>query len=168
MAKFTTVNSPNPLVSAVVQLQRFPGKGGWTYVALPQIKNVSTSAFNWMEVTGTIDDYQLVAAKLMPMGNGVLFIPVKSEIRKAIKKEVGDSVKLVLFANDSSVVSTADLEACIADVPEAYHHFKSLKLSDRKQLLQWMAQPTTDEQKVNRINKVIDHLLRKMMPEIGT
>jgi uncharacterized protein YdeI (YjbR/CyaY-like superfamily) len=99
------------------------------------------------------------------MGNGNLFLPVKAEIRKAIKKEVGDSVKVVLYASDSSMISNSEIEDCIADVPDAMAFFKTLNQNQRKLLLAWMAAPTIDEQKVNRINRAISFLSRKIYPD---
>ncbi len=154
-----------PIVNSTIQLQKFQGKGGWTYVSLPELKSQKGQSFGWMEVNGSIDSYEISNYKLMPLGNGNLFLPIKTEIRKAIKKEVGDSVKVILFATDSSSVSISEIEDCIADVPDALAFFNTLKSNQRKQLLDWMAAPTVDEQKVNRINKVITFLSRNIYPD---
>ena len=84
-----------PLVNATYLLQKFPGKGGWTYAAIPEIIQDKTKPFGWVTVRGSIDDYELKQYKLMPMGEGRLFLPVKAAVRKAIKKEAGDYVKII-------------------------------------------------------------------------
>ena len=53
--------------------------------------------FGWVKVKGTIDGVPFNKYHLMPMGNGKLFLPVKSEIRKKIKKVAGDSVHVILY-----------------------------------------------------------------------
>ena len=87
-----------PIVNKRVKLEKFEGKGGWTYARLPEVKP-GKSWFNWVKVKGCIDDYEIKAYNLMPIGNGQLFLPVKKEIRKKIKKEAGDEVSV--FTNPS-------------------------------------------------------------------
>ena len=53
--------------------------------------------FGWVKVRGFIDEFELKQYKLMPMGAGKLFLPVNAAIRKKIKKQAGDTVKIVLY-----------------------------------------------------------------------
>lgn len=82
------MNRDKPLVSKVVLLEKFPGKGGWTYCRLPEIKPNRKNHFGWLRVKGTIDHFELLGYHLMPMGNGELFLPVRAEIRRQIRKKV--------------------------------------------------------------------------------
>jgi hypothetical protein len=66
-------------------LEKIPGKGGWTYVVINEIAPDKRAKFGWVKVRGSIDDYELNQYKLMPMGNGKLFLPVRAEIRKKQK-----------------------------------------------------------------------------------
>jgi hypothetical protein len=75
-----------PLVDKLFKLERFPGKGGWTYARIPQILPSTDQPFGWVKVRGSIDGYEIDKYHLMPMGNGKLFLPVKADIRKKIKK----------------------------------------------------------------------------------
>ncbi|MFT5385881.1 MAG: hypothetical protein ACI81W_003292, partial [Saprospiraceae bacterium] len=59
-----------PLVNKKYLLQRFPGKGGWTFAEIPEILQNKKAPFGWVCVKGFIDDYELKQYKLMPMGNG--------------------------------------------------------------------------------------------------
>jgi hypothetical protein len=79
------------------ELQRFPGKGGWTYILLPEIQKNKDAAFGVVRVRGTIDGYEIHNQTLMPHGNGVLLMAVRAEIRKAINKEEGDTVHVLLY-----------------------------------------------------------------------
>ncbi|MDX5419677.1 MAG: DUF1905 domain-containing protein, partial [Hymenobacteraceae bacterium] len=73
---------PQLLTNKSYQLQKLPGKGGWTYAALPEILPDKHTHFGWVRVNGTIDGFELKSYNLMPMGNGQLFLPVRAEIRK--------------------------------------------------------------------------------------
>ena len=61
-----------PLVDKDYLLQKYPGKGGWTFAAIPEIAQDKHAWFGWMKVRGTIDDYAIENYHLMPMGNGSL------------------------------------------------------------------------------------------------
>ena len=80
-----------------VLLQKFPGKGGWTFAALDALIEKSNRHFGMLKVKGTIDDFKFEQYNLMPMGDGRLFLPVKKAIRQTIRKEAGDWVDVELF-----------------------------------------------------------------------
>jgi len=79
-----------PLLNKKNILERFSGKGDWTYARIPKILAEKNTTFVTIKIRGFIDSYQIRKYHLMPMGNGVLMLPVKAEIRKKIKKEEGD------------------------------------------------------------------------------
>jgi len=76
------------------KLQKSTSKGGWTYLVWPE----STKFFETrglVKVQGTIDG-QPFRSSFMARGDGTHMLPVKAETRRAIGKDVGDSVKVVL------------------------------------------------------------------------
>jgi hypothetical protein len=75
-------------------LERFSGKGGWTYIKLSGQLSTSGKAFGMMKISGPIDDYTFEGKHLLPMGNGYVFMPVAKPIRKVIGKEEGDEVEI--------------------------------------------------------------------------
>jgi hypothetical protein len=81
-----------PLVDKKYRLEKFAGKGGWTYAKIPELLPDKNNPFGWVRVRGSIDAVELTGYHLMPMGNGHLFLPVKAAIRKQIKKQEGDWV----------------------------------------------------------------------------
>ena len=81
-----------PPVDKLSLLEKFPGKGGWTFTRIPEIPQDKKAHFGWVKVRGTIDGYEIRKYHLMPMGNGTLFLPVKAEIRKHSKKKEGKFV----------------------------------------------------------------------------
>jgi Domain of unknown function (DUF1905)/Bacteriocin-protection, YdeI or OmpD-Associated len=149
-----------PLVNKKIKLQKFPGKGGWTYAAVPEIKPNKQNPFGWVRVKGFIDDYEIKQYHLMPMGNGNLFLPVKAAIRKKIKKQEGDWVKVILFLDESAVEIPDELLACLRDEPKAHQQFFKLSDSEQKQYIDWIYSAKKEETKVERMAEAINRIAK--------
>jgi Domain of unknown function (DUF1905) len=69
-------------------------KGGWTYVVWPKsVKFFGTRGL--VKIKGTIDGHPF-RASFMATGDGRHMLPVKLEVRRAIGKEAGQTVKVIL------------------------------------------------------------------------
>ncbi|WP_109831741.1 YdeI/OmpD-associated family protein [Reichenbachiella versicolor] len=140
-------------------LKKFPGKGGWTYAEVPEIMPSSDAPFGWVTVSGYIDEYELKKIKLLPMGDGKLFLPVKSMIRKKINKEAGDTVLLQLFIDNTPVKVPKEIYDCLSLIgAEVKRSFDELNDSSRKAYVDWIYEAKSNAVKEKRIAKMIQDL----------
>lgn len=152
-----------PLVNKEYLLQKFPGKGGWTYAEIPEILQNKNNPFGWVKVKGSIDSYALKQYKLMPMGNGKLFLPVKAEIRKKIKKQSGDYVHVVLYSDISTLEIPSEILACFKNEPkQILQNFTSFTEGEQKTYLDWIYQAKTEETKAKRIAQMLEKVEKKL------
>lgn len=149
-----------PLVDKKYRLEKFPGKGGWTYARIPEILQDKTAHFGWVKVKGSIDGYEIKKYNLMPMGNGKLFLPVKFEIRKKIKKEEGDWVHVILYPDNEPLEVPEEMLLCLQDEPAALKFFNSLSEGERKLYIDWIYSAKMEETKIDRLAKSINRLLK--------
>jgi uncharacterized protein DUF1905 len=76
------------------KLQKRPNKGGWAHVVWrASVKFFGTRGL--VKVRGTVEGYPF-RSSFMAMGGGKHMLPIKAEIRKAIEKDVGDVVTVLL------------------------------------------------------------------------
>jgi hypothetical protein len=148
------------LVDKKLKLEKFNGKGGWTYVQVPVIRREARRPFGWVKVKGSIDGYKIKHYHLMPMGNGKLFLPVKAEIRKMLGKSQGDRVHVVLYADNEPLEIPDEMMHCLKDEPLALKFFKSLTESQRKYYIDWIYSARKEDTKVKRLAETVNRLLQ--------
>ncbi|MCC5930469.1 MAG: DUF1905 domain-containing protein [Cyclobacteriaceae bacterium] len=146
----------SPLVDKSFLLQKFPGKGGWTYAEIPEIAPDKHAHFGWVRVKGKIDAYSFTNFHLQPMGNGKLFFSVKSEIRKKIGKQAGDWVHITLYRDNNPQGIPEELMLCLQEDPQALEAFMSLSDGEKKKNIEWIYAAKSDDIKVHRIASMMD------------
>jgi len=150
-----------PLVDKEYKLKKFPGKGGWTYIVISEISPDRRAKFGWVKVEGSIDAFKLKDYKLMPMGNGKLFLPVRTEIRKAIKKSDGDSVRVILYSDNSKYIIPTEIWECFQFESEhIYKTFEKFTDSQQKSYVDWIYAAKRSETRANRIATMMERVGR--------
>ncbi|MBK3516548.1 YdeI/OmpD-associated family protein [Carboxylicivirga marina] len=150
------------LVDKPYTLQKFPGKGGWTYAEITEVKPDKHAWFNWIKVHGFIDDYELKHARLMPLGNGNMMLPVKAAIRKAIGKQEGDIVRIKLFPDNLPVDIPQEIIECFElEDNRLLEALKKETTNQQQEFISWIYEAKKEETKVKRIIKMMDYLKDK-------
>ena len=134
-----------------------PGKGGWTYISLPDIPRDKDAPFGLVKVRGTIDGYEIKNHSLMPFGNGNLLLALKAAIRKAIGKEEGDYVQLTLYKD---TVGFEIPEALKLQFEEAgvYQLFTARRKWEQKMCTDWIFSAKRETTTTERILRTIFRL----------
>ena len=94
----------------------------------------------------------------MPMGNGKLFLPVKSEIRKKIGKKVGDWVTVILYADDGLTQIPDELVLCLKSDQAAYDMFNKFTEGEKKGIVDWIYSAKKEETRIDRIAQTLNKL----------
>ena len=109
-----------PLVNKKYLLEKYPGQGGWTYAVIPEIMPDKNAPFSWVKVKGSIGGIEIDKYHLMPSGKGTLFLSVKADIRKQIKKEAGYYVHVILYLDNEPLEIPEELLLCLKEDTEAW------------------------------------------------
>jgi hypothetical protein len=132
----------------------YKGQQGGIFIDFP---------FNSLEIfgrTGVIRvkvwfDGLFYRLSLLPRSDGTHYFHIRKDIRSALGKSEGDSLKVVVESdNDLPELEIPDyLMWLLDDDPEMNAVFRKLSWSYKKQLIEYVKQPKTDDAKVHRINQ---------------
>ena len=149
------------LVNGKYILKKFSGKGGWTYAEIPEVIQNKENPFGWVKVRGSIDSYDLKHYKLMPMGEGRLFLPVKAAIRKAIGKQEGDEVHVILYKDELPIETPQEIIECLSnETKQIQNAYQQLKDGAKKGYLDWIYEAKSEDTKAQRIATMIEELYK--------
>lgn len=149
------------LIEGEFFLEKFSGKGGWTFVRLPISQLGAKTHFGMLKVSGSVDSFEFKEKTLMPMGDGFLFLPISKEIRTQIKKGEGEKVNLQLFRNGIPTQLTEELRDCLLDDPGKLELYLSLGSDEQTRWLETIYSATSEEQKAERIVRLLEYLGKK-------
>ncbi len=153
-----------PLVNGLYELKKIAGKGGWTYTEVPEIQPDPHTHFGWVKVRGSIDGFELKRYRLMPMGNGNLFLPVRAEIRKQIKKKAGDWAQVILYADHSFLEIPEEISNTLQQLENVYETFISLSESEQENWIKKINSVKKAETKVQKLMELVDYIQKLMKP----
>jgi len=136
-------------------------KTGWTYVLIPAAiaKQLNPDKKTSFRVKGKLDAHSIQGIALMPMGEGDYVLPLKAEIRKAIRKQKGDTLTLEIALDNAGILIPEDLVICLEDEPKAKtFFFEKLPGSHRNYFIKWIDSAKTDTTRSKRIAMTINAL----------
>lgn len=138
-------------------LEKSDTKGSWTFIRMPVMTHLPKKKNSTVCVRGFIDSYEIRDFHIWAMKNGS-FLAVRAEIRKAIKKEQGDTVKLVLFLDEPQMVIPEDFLVCLREEPKLHQLFESYTEKQKKEITDWIFSAKTEDDKISRIVKTMEKL----------
>jgi hypothetical protein len=150
--------------TSILQFAEKGEKTGWSYVCIPgdvaeKLKPGFKKSFR---VKGKLDNYPIARQALLPMGNGEFILPLKAAVRKAIHKNKGAMVKLVLEEDNRALKVSAELLECLLDSPKAQKKFKSLPFSHQMYYSNWIESAKTIGTKAKRIVLTIEAMEKNL------
>ncbi len=155
------------MISFTTTILKFDKKGektGWTFIEISatQAKKLKPDTKVSFRVRGTLDSHAIKQVALVPMGDGNFILAINGIMRKAIGKKHGDKIKVMLEADESKIILSPDLMACLKDEPTALAAFKKLPGSHQKYFSRWVESAKTSATKTKRIVMTIEALSKKM------
>ena len=146
---------------------RFDKKGektGWSFIEISasQAKKLKPDTKVSFRVKGSLDSHAIKQVALMPMGDGAFILPINGKMRKAIGKKHGDKIKVSLEADESKIILSRDLIACLKDEPGALAAFNKLPGSHQKYFSRWVESAKTSNTKAKRIVLTVEAMVKKM------
>ena len=150
--------------ATILQFGEMGEKTGWRYIEVSAdiAQELLPGNKKSFRVKGKVDNYPISGFALMPMGEGKFIMPLKLEIRKAIRKEAGAMVSVSLEEHlDYKVEVPEDLQECFEFDPEALIQFNTLPRSHRDYFINWINSAKTNETRNKRIINTVNAMLRK-------
>jgi len=155
------------MLSFTTLIEKFGAKGektGWTYVLVPkkiaeQLKPGMRQSFR---VKGKLDEVEVEHLALIPMGEGDFIIPLKTDLRRKLRKQKGATLQLIIEADDRTLPMSEDFMACLEDEPNALEQFKKLPGSHQRYYSKWIEEAKTEATKAKRISQAIKGLSGKL------
>lgn len=140
-------------------IKKFGQKGektGWTYIEITTewATQLSESKVAF-RVKGKLDEYPIKLVALVPMGEGDFILPLNAQMRKFIKKNVGEKLTATLELDTDPLPQSDDLLACLEDEPAALERFLAMPKSHQNYYSKWVESAKTIETKSKRIRMTI-------------
>jgi len=148
----------------ILQFDEKGEKTGWSYIEIPadlacQLLPGNKQSFR---VKGMLDGFAFAGLALIPMGEGNFILPLKADIRKAIRKNAGAMLKVALVHDKNFKIDIPDdLQECFDFEPEAVEFFESLPKSHRNYFIKWITDAKTSETRAKRIVNTVNAMLHK-------
>ncbi len=154
MIRFTT---------KILQFGEMGEKTGWSYIRIPAAlaEKLIPGNKKSFRVKGRLDGLAIEKMALLPMGEGDFILALKASIRKSIRKQKGDSLRVELEVDKAVIKPPKDLMECLADEPEAQAYFKTLPKSHQNYFGNWVREAKTEGTRTKRLASVVMAMTRR-------
>lgn len=124
--------------------------GAWVIVITPiDVKKVFGRAGH-VRVKGTIDGFPFDDTSLMPMGTGEHCMPIKAQIRKAIRKGANDTIEIILEEDFAELKIPEELKEAFEASPEAEKMFNAYSPSNKRNYTKYISESKRKETRERR------------------
>jgi len=143
------------------EIERFEKMGektGWTFVFVPaaiahQIKPDTKVSYR---VKGKLDQVAIEGLALTPMGEGNFILALKGSLRKELKKEEGNKLRLELEEHkDYKLEMPEDLELCLMEERQCFENFIRMPRSHQYYYINWLNSAKTEPTRVKRLTQIV-------------
>lgn len=151
-----SINNPGKLeFSAIIK----DGGAGGVYVEFPYITKEVFGYQGRIPVLVHFDG-QPYRGSMVRMGTSCHLIPLLKAIRKIIRKEIGDTVNVVVELDDQPriIETPEDLQNALLENPIAYDLFRKLSYSHKREYVNWIEAAKKPETRERRILETIRKL----------
>ena len=147
---------PSAVFRFKAKLGRPEGTGTWTFAPVPHKVSDKLARGN-VRVKGTLDG-QPFQSTLLPAGDGTHILVVNAGLRKALGKEVGQSVKVEfdVEAGKPHVPVPAELRLALSRDPAARERFETMPPSHRREYASYIAEAKRPETREARLAKALE------------
>ena len=154
MVRFTT---------KILQFGEMGEKTGWSYIRIPAAlaEKLMPGVRKSFRVKGRLDEHAIEKVALLPMGEGDFIMPLKANVRKTLRKQKGDSLRVELEVDKAVIKPPKDLMECLADEPEALAYFKTLPKSHQNYFGNWVREAKTEGTRTKRLASVVMAMTRR-------
>jgi hypothetical protein len=141
-------------------IQKFQSKGektGWSYIEISKqrAEKLNPGCKVSFRIKGQLDDHKIAKTAVLPMGEGNFILPINGTIRKAIKKQAGDTLTVSIELDERPPTLSRDFVACLKDDYRAYEFFKSLPKGHQNYFNNWIESAKTTPTKTKRITMAV-------------
>lgn len=148
------------MITFTTSIKKFDKQGektGWTYIALTkrQAHQLKPGCHVSFRVKGTLDQYTIEKAALLPMGDGNFILPFNAAIRKGTGKKEGDTIKISFTVDDRALTISSDFLSCLKDDPMAFDFFNTLPKGHQNYFSKWIDSAKTSATKTKRITMAV-------------
>ena len=136
------------------------GRRGGAVVEIPFSVRGAYGTGGQVKVRATFDGHEY-RGSIAPMGGGVHVLGIRKEIRAAISKEIGDTVRVTIVRDTAprEVTVPPELEATLADAPAARERFAALSYTHRREYAEWVAEAKRQETRDRRAARAVEMIL---------